>query len=341
MPDWEPRRRLGSGQFGEAWLVFDRAIGHDRVVKFVRPDKIHDPMHFYSEPQVLMALRHPNIVEMYDAGTMPDGRLYVAMEYLPRGSLEDEYGGSVVPVADAIGVVADASRGTEHSHSQGIVHRDIKPANILLGDSGRAKLSDFGLATRVGAAGAASPYGYVAHLAPEVLTADETSVQTDVYALGVTAYRMLNGDASLPDPAALPGSLEDAIIAGDFPDRHRFRAHVSERLRRVIRRALSVDPQRRYASAAELRHELERVTPVVSLTEIPGGAVAHWEGISADGTTWTAVISKGKAGFDFTLTKARGGAPRRVRSDCQTFGTEALARRHARNVLGRIADTGS
>lgn len=73
MPDYERIKRLGAGNFGEVWLVYDRALAVQRAVKFIDPSRIHDPTNFYHEPQTLMALRHKNIVRVEDAGTMPNG----------------------------------------------------------------------------------------------------------------------------------------------------------------------------------------------------------------------------------------------------------------------------
>ena len=102
MPDWNIVRRLGSGAFGEVWLVVDRALGAERAVELVRPERLHDPTDFYAEPHALVALKHGHIVEVHDAGTLQDGRIYIAMEYVPEGSLEDQFQGSVVPVETAL-----------------------------------------------------------------------------------------------------------------------------------------------------------------------------------------------------------------------------------------------
>lgn len=341
MPDYELIKRLGSGAFGEVWLVRDRAMNREIAVKFVRPANIRNPSNFYEEPHALVELRHPNIVEVYDAGTLPDRRLYIGMEYHSRGSVEDVYSGGVVPIADALRICADACRGAEHAHSRGFVHRDIKPANLLLTKQSRAKLSDFGLATRGGAGGTASPYGYVAHLAPEVFTDDLTSPSTDVYALGVSLYRLLNGDAYLPDPAALPGSIEDAIVAGAFPDRSRFRAYVPEGLRRLVRRAMHPDPHRRFATAHDLRHAVERVIPAVNFLEIPSAEVARWEGVSST-HEWSASITENAGSYRFEIARRpiKGVRVLRLAGECESFARKADAFRHGQRVLQRVCRQG-
>jgi serine/threonine protein kinase len=312
--------------------MVDRALGADRAVKFIRPDRIHDPTNFYAEPQALVELKHSNIVEVHDAGTLTDGRVYIAMEYLPAGSVEDRFQGAVVPVAEALSIVADACRGIEFAHSRGYIHRDVKPANLLV-SNGSTKVSDFGLATRTTGAGAASPYGYVSHCAPEVLDPGETTVQTDVYALGMTLYRLLNGDSLLPDPATLGLPIDEAIVAGTFPDRSTFRDHVPGTVKRVARKAIAFDPANRTRTAADLRHDIERVMPEVSFAEVPSRDIAAWIGMSTK-HEWHASISKDGNGYDFTIRRAKiGGRSRRLTADCDTFATVAAARKHARKVL--------
>lgn len=157
------------------------------------------------------------------------------MEFVPEGSVEDQFQGAVVPVVTALQVVAEACRGIEFAHSRGYIHRDVKPANLLRAADGRTKVSDFGLATRTAGVGVTSPYGYVIHCAPEVIDPGETTAETDVYALGMTLYRLLNGDSFLPDVAELGVPLDEAVVAGDFPDRTRFRDHIPKAVVRLAR----------------------------------------------------------------------------------------------------------
>lgn len=140
------KRRLGSGYFGEVWQAVDTGLGCEVALKCIPPDKIINQGNFFQEAQVLKASEHANIVQVYDTGTLSDGRIYVSMEYLAKGSLEDEARGAPIALSRAKRLMVDVLRGLGHAHDQGIVHRDVKPANILIGDAGQGKLSDFGLA---------------------------------------------------------------------------------------------------------------------------------------------------------------------------------------------------
>lgn len=259
MPDFTKIERLGAGHYGEVWLVYDAAVDRNRCVKFIPPYKITDPSDFYSEPKALIDVKHENIVEVLDAGTNDDGSLYIVMEYLKNGSLADKTKGApIINLNSAIKLICESCRGLEYAHSREYLHRDIKPANILVGNNGEAKLSDFGLATKVSKDALGSPQGYYTHLAPEVITNDITSIQTDIYALGMTAYRIINGDAFLDTPRTYD-ELFDWIITGKYPNRNHYRPYVPVQLKKSINKALNINPDKRYKSASDFRHDLERI----------------------------------------------------------------------------------
>ena len=331
MPDYERLQRLGEGNFGEVWLVFDKALGVHRAVKYVLPERIHDPTRFYHEPRTLMELRHDNIVRVEDAGT-ENGKLYIAMEYIPRGSIEKRFRGGPVPLSIARRIICDVCWALEYAHQHGYVHRDVKPSNILMAPNGVAKLSDFGLAARAPKGATASPYGYLSHLAPEVLRDEVTSVLTDLYALGVTGYRLVNGDGFLPQPSS-SDELQDMILVGCYPDRARYRPYVPTAVKRVLNRAMHIRPDERYQSAAEFRHAFEAVSlkcdwsvrrrqSLVSyLTKINGSVIQMQVEPDASGR------------FVITTTKKIGNGPkRRISKDCR-FG---LARTAMKQVLRKI-----
>jgi serine/threonine protein kinase len=254
------QKRLGSGNFGEVWLAVDTGLDTERAVKLIPPSKVLNPQNFFQEAQLLKAAEHPNVVRVYETGEMNDGRLYVAMEYLPKGSVEDETKGAYMPLTRVKQLAVDALRGLEHAHFCGIIHRDLKPANVLVGSSGEGKVSDFGLAIPAGLdlkSLVVKDYAYTLHLAPEVKTANDYTVLTDIYAFGVTLYRLVNGDAMLP--AMSPQEARSRALLGKFPDRSKYREFVPRPLRLIINKAMEVNPARRFQNATEMRHAIERV----------------------------------------------------------------------------------
>jgi serine/threonine protein kinase len=340
MADYERLERLGAGNFGEVWLVYDRALAVRRAVKYIPKARIQDPTNLYKEPQTLMALSHENIVRVEDAGKMPDGTLYVAMEYLPRGSVEDVFRGRPVPLTRAFEILEDVCWALEFAHQKDYIHRDIKPANILIAQNNKAKLSDFGLATRVPRGGTASPYGYLTHVAPEVLRTGKTSKSSDIYALGVTAYRLINGDAFLPDVSD-PSDIQDLILAGDYPDRDHYRPYIPNKVKRIINQCMAIPKSDRFGSACEFRRALETIRihcdwrlrcrrrVITYITEI--GSATH-----------RVIITPDRSGhFDIATTKAVGsGSERRITKDCCSGLTLAQMKHRLRQILPRYVDRG-
>jgi len=340
MADYERLERLGAGNFGEVWLVYDRALAIRRATKYIPKSRIQDPTNFYKEPQTLMALRHDNIVRVEDAGKTSNGTLYVAMEYLPRGSLEDIFKGRPVPLTRAFSILEDVCWALEFAHQKDYIHRDIKPANILIAQNNKGKLSDFGLATRVPRGGTASPYGYLTHVAPEVLRTGKTSKSSDIYALGVTAYRLINGDAFLPDASNL-SDIQDLILSGEYPDRDHYRPYIPNKIKRIVNQCMAIRKSDRFSSASEFRRTLEKIRihcdwrlrrkrrVITYITKI-GSA------------TYKVVITPDRSDhFSISTTKMVGsGIERRITKDCYSGFTLAQMKNRLRQILPRYVDKG-
>lgn len=347
---YQQRRQLGAGHFGQVWLEEDLALGRLCAAKYLDPARLAGGG--FDEAKAMLNAEHDHVVRIYAADleqVTPGGAPVpvIRMEYLPEGSLQDRHGGNPAPVGDAVRAIEDAARGVEALHSRGALHRDLKPGNLLIADDGRIKISDFGLACPVAAAGGAPPWGYVQHLPPEAVKAGTgiDSVAGDIYALGVTAYRLLNGDDMLN--AALPpgGDLHQRIAAGKYPDRNRWQPYVHDPLRRVVRRAMHADPAKRYPSASEMRHALEQVRPAVSWVPVAGVPRSEfaWEGIEA-GTwlLWEArIVDSPRGGRSFEVRRqGPSGKLRAIKADSFVGAEQAAVERHAAAVLQRIAAEG-
>jgi serine/threonine protein kinase len=329
------RRRLGAGNFGEVWLVTDTGLNAERALKLIPLARVLNPQNLFQEAQILKAVEHPNIVHVFETGTMEDGQLYLSMEYLPKGSLEDEAEGSYVLLTRAKRLMIDVLRGLEHAHSRGVIHRDIKPANILVGSSGEAKLSDFGLAIPAGqdlALLGAKQYIYALHLAPEVHGPKDYTVLTDIYACGVTLYRLVNGDRMMPPIA--PHEARALALLGKLPDRAAYREFIPMSLKRIINKAIQVDPARRYQSASELQREIEGLT-----------VEKNWsERVLQDGVEWSCswnnrlyeVTRRRRADGRWDVLVRRGPtktALRRISQLCHEGLSRSEAERRTRRTL--------
>jgi serine/threonine protein kinase len=332
--DW--KRRLGTGHFGEVWLALDAGLKAVRAVKLIHPSKVLDPGNFFHEAQILKAAEHRNVVRVEETGTLADGRVYVAMEYLRKGSLQDEAKGAYVDLTRAKTVMIDVLRGLEHAHSRNILHRDIKPANVLLGPSREGKLSDFGQAIStdfdINALGA-KDYAYLLHLAPEVHKSGRYTAASDIYACGVTLYRLVNGDSYLPVLPS-PPDIRKACIRGKFPDRTCYREFIPRSMRSLINKAMHHVPSLRYSSAEEMRRGLEQI-----------GIHMNWkEQVFSHGHRWS--CSWGEKCYDVTRTKLADGkwsvrvrkgrrhtSMRRMTAYCRDGLAEIRAQQMTRRIL--------
>lgn len=340
MPEYEQLQRLGEGNFGDVWLVHDHALGVNRAVKFVLPSRIQNPTEFYQEPQTLMRLRHENIVRVEDAGKKADGTLYIAMEYLPSGSVKDKFRGRPIPIQKARKILCDVCWGLEYAHQNGYIHRDIKPGNILLGGDGKAKLSDFGLATRIPRGRAASPHGYITHLAPEVFDQGFTSKLTDIFALGITSYRVLCGDAFLPRIDS-EEYIFDLIRIGKYPDRRFYRPCIPSSIRRIVNKSIHIDPSQRYQSASSFRKALEAVSLHCSWKWKPRRRSVVYE-TKINFTTIRVVVQQRQNGkFDILTTrKSKTGNIRRVAKDCIQGMNKTKMKSAIHSILSRYVTEG-
>lgn len=300
------KKRLGSGYFGEVWHAIDTGLNAECALKCIPRDKVINQDNFFQEAQVLKAAEHANIVQVKDTGELADGRIYVAMEYLKHGSLEDEASGGLIKLSRARQLMIDLLRGLQYAHSQSIVHRDIKPANILIGDAKEGKLSDFGLAlpdfSKLNLS-SVKQYQYILHLAPEVAKFTDYDFLSDIYACGVTFYRLVNGDNYLPPVP--PNVARSMAISGQFPDRSKYRSFVPRNFRQVINTALNVDPSSRYQSAEEMRRAIERLVACIDWEEDIVSSGTRWRGENdkaheillyedASSKTWGVEVKRGR-----------------------------------------------
>lgn len=257
------QRHLGSGSFGDVYLAHDQALNTRKAIKLLRfSDHSDDLKNKLEEAQLLHKCLHKNIVKINEANVLPDEHniyhLVIDMEYLPYGSLEKAIKERTLSLYDATRHMIDCLFALEHAHNQGIIHRDIKPANILLCEQG-AKLSDFGLATFLGANSSGSPRGYTTHLAPEYFYNQVTTCLTDIFAVGITLYRACNYIQDWENCLnQLPNwglSVKNGTLIADLG----YADFIPQKLRKIINKACATNPMERYQSAVQFRQELEKL----------------------------------------------------------------------------------
>lgn len=208
------------------------------------------------EGKHLSAATHENIVKVFYTKTANKIPILV-MEHCQGGSLLHAYKAGPLPLSEARRILTDATTGLSIIHARNMIHRDIKPANILLdGNTGRAKLGDFGLVTDEFVLGYASQAGYVDHLAKEVFDGEGTSTKTDIWAMGMTAYRLLHGQDWYDQEV---GSARYAVQDGGFARKLKWLPHIPDSWRRLIRKAMHDNSSNRFQSAHALLDGLAKI----------------------------------------------------------------------------------
>lgn len=314
LPGYDYHGPLGKpGNFGSVYHATNSLSGQEVAIKHIDQAMTREALATWqAEAHAMAAFEHDHVVRIFHAELTADGPALV-MEYLPEGSVAAKYGDDPVPVSIALQIAIDACWGLHQIHIDGLTHRDIKPANLLLSE-GRAKLGDLGLAA---ALGDAADVIYTAHKPPEVGLGDPWTVAADIYALSVTAWRLLWGDARSGRHDA--DTLSRAT-AGEWPDRAAWPLHVHKRLRTTLRAGLHPDPHKRPSSATNFRTALEKSRPVVSWVQVDD---ATWHG-QANDAEWFVRTSTGATTSRIETIRDLGKGARRVRVGCMEVEQENL-----------------
>lgn len=243
---------LDEGTTARMYRAFDVKLQRHVALRVITPPFRTDPEYterFLREAQTLAQLEHPNIVQIYRAGEF-QGLYYLAMQYVEGADvawlIEDykQYN-EVMPLEDILQLACDIGSALDYMHSRGLVHREISPRNIIVDPSGRAKLTYIGRASISAEQGAAP---------------DEMLPQNDLYALGVTLFEMLTGEAPFTaDPPADP-ALQHNVRAVPRPSQ--VNRTLTAAFDEVVLRCLESDPQKRYATGAEICAALKRAAAV-------------------------------------------------------------------------------
>lgn len=248
---------LGRGAMGIVYKardpLIDRTVAIKTVALDLSPEESEAFMHrFYSEAKAAGRLNHSNIVTIHDVGES-NGVAYIAMEFLPGRSLRDILDSGVVlppdKIADIVGQVAD---GLAFAHENGVVHRDIKPANIMVLDSGRVKIMDFGIAhlPTGSRTWAGSLLGSPKYMAPERIAGQQVDGRADIFSLGAVLYEMLTGRPPfLADD--LETLLDEIVNKNPAPPRSRNKT-IPFAFDYVVATSMAKHPGDRYSDASAM-----------------------------------------------------------------------------------------
>jgi len=259
---YEIVKQVGKGATATVYLAHDPFAQRAVAIKAVAAAVFENGeagrvarKHFVTEASFAGKLRHPHIVEIYDAVADADP-CYIVMEYMPGGTLEaNTRPDNLLPVPEAVGIIFKCSRALDFAHRRGVIHRDLKPANLLRGEGTEVKISDFGAALSL-----ASDQSYLegigspAYMSPEQIVGVALGPQSDMFSLGVVFYELLTGHR--PFDAANHIALAYQIQTAEPPPPSTLRPEVPSRIDQIVARALKKSPTERYPTWEEFSADL-------------------------------------------------------------------------------------
>jgi Tol biopolymer transport system component len=267
---------LGTGGMGEVYRARDTRLERSVAIKLLAPGAAWDAAakaRFEREARAISSLSHPHVCTLYDVGEA-DGRVFLVMEHVEGETLADRLRRGRPERAPALQWAIEIADALDAAHARGIVHRDLKPGNVMLTRRG-AKLLDFGLAklraplSGDGGGGSGDDEatmerpataegtiaGTIQYMAPEQLEAKPADARSDLFAFGCLLYELLSGRRAFDGDS--PASVIAKILGGEPPPLPQVDPTTSPALDRLVARCLMKDPEARWQSARDLRHELE------------------------------------------------------------------------------------
>ena len=255
-------KKLGRGGFGEVWEAEDAHLKRRVALKLPTfpPSDTKKAKRFMTEAQSAAQLGHPNIVAVFDAGTIKSQH-YLAIEYIAGQPLDKFASEHLLDQKPAANLIAPLARALHYAHGEGIIHRDIKPANIVLEPDGTPKIVDFGLAKRLGMESNQTVDGTImgtpAYMSPEQARGASKDIgpQSDQYSLGVVLYWLMTRQAPFVGPTV---AVISQVIHSDPPRPSKIVEGVDPKLEAICLKAMSKEPSKRYPDCLEFAKDIER-----------------------------------------------------------------------------------
>ena len=253
--------KIGVGGMADVYLGEDTLLGRQVAIKVLHANFANDDefvTRFKREAQAAGKLNHPNIVNMYDVGFDQDLH-YIIMEYVNGETLKEyitRHGR--LSIDEAVKFTIAIAEGLEHAHTMGIVHCDIKPHNVIITQTGRVKVTDFGIARAMNATNTVmytnSILGSAHYLSPEQASGKPVDGNTDIYSLGVVLYEMLTG--RVPFEGETPIAVALKHVREKVAPPTRYNPSIPPLLEAVVMKALSKNPADRFDSISDMISDL-------------------------------------------------------------------------------------
>jgi serine/threonine protein kinase len=263
--DYEILEMLGSGGMGKVYRALDVTLERVVALKMLAPNLSSDSafvQRFVKEARAAARLNHPNIVQIYNFGTV-ESTYFLAMEYVKGHSLGYYLKhGHVFSESDGLQIVRQVGRALAVAHAEGLVHRDIKPDNLMLTSRGEVKIVDLGIAKRIdedqSLTQSGTSIGTPHYISPEQIRGQkDIDARADIYSLGATLYHLVTGHtpfSGTSGPLVMSMHLVDPL-----PDPRKWVPDLSEGLCRVLRKMMAKKREERYPEMAFLDVDLHRL----------------------------------------------------------------------------------
>jgi serine/threonine protein kinase len=275
VPGYDLLGELGKGGMGVVYRARQSKLGRVVALKMILHAEYAGPeerQRFQAEAEAVARLQHRNIVQVFELGEH-NGLPFFSLEFCAGGALDRRLAGTPLLAVEAARLVEVLAGAMQAAHARGIVHRDLKPANVLLAEDGTPKITDFGLAKRLDAAGQTASgaiLGTPSYMAPEQASGKkDVGPAADVYALGAILYEGLTGRPPFRAATALDTVLQ--VIGQEPVPPGQLQPNTPVDLETICLKCLAKEPGRRYASAGELAAELGRFLRGEPITARPVG----------------------------------------------------------------------
>ena len=301
---YEFLRKIGAGGSGVVYLATDTLLQRPVVLKLLKRGALSLEQVRATqlrEARLASAIDHPNVCAIYDVGEAAseaggEDEAYIVMQYIPGKSLDKVIAEGPASLQLVLSAGIQIADGLSAAHQLGIFHRDLKPANVMLTDGGLIKILDFGLARKLNIEEAdfdpATPGrhtppppeatytakgGTIAYMAPEQFVTGRSSVQSDVFALGLILYELASGRHPFHRPDAPEFQTIRATQFADPPNLRQIVPELPVELEYVILRCLEKQPSARFSSAADVREGLRTVMKALQLDSVgmPGDSISQ------------------------------------------------------------------
>ncbi len=270
IPGYKIIRPIGEGGMASVFLAVQTSLEREVALKVMSPALAANAefaSRFLIEGKITGRLQHPNLVTVYDIGSH-NGVYYLAVEYIPGGTLKERLAEGGLSVAEMLDITSDIALGLDFAHQKGFVHRDVKPGNILFRDDGRVVLADFGIAKAMDGSNsstmAGASVGTPNYMSPEQARGETVNGRSDLYSLGTVLFEMLAGHPPYRggDPFAV-ALMHVTHPVPQLPAPH-------EWLQPLITTLMAKDPAERFSSGAATVEAIHRL-----LATAPQAASVH------------------------------------------------------------------